>query len=115
MHGREQDRRLLADLLDQAVSGTAAALVLRGEAGVGKSTLLEAVVTDATERGLRVLRVRAMESESPLAFAGLHQLLHPLLADIDELPDPQARALRVTFGQQDGAAVDPFAIALATP
>ncbi len=112
MHGRERERRVLADLLDQARAGTAAALVLRGEAGVGKSALLEAVVIDAANLGMRVLRSQAMESESPLAFAGLHQLLHPLFADLDQLPDPQARALRVAFGQQDGAAIDPFAIAL---
>src|SRR4051794_22149534 len=63
---------------------------------------------------MHVLRCHGTESESPLAFAGLHQLLQPLLAALDELPPPQSRALRVAFGEQEGPAVDPFVIALAT-
>lgn len=63
---------------------------------------------------MQILRCHGTESESPLAFAGLHQLLQPLLAGLDELPAPQSRALRVAFGDQEGPAVDPFVIALAT-
>jgi predicted ATPase len=114
IHGRERERALLADVLDRAQAGTASAIVLRGEAGVGKSTLVGALIIDATAAGVRVLRSQGMESESPLAFAGLHQLLRPLLTHLDQLPVPQARALRVALGQEEGAAVDPFVIALAT-
>src|SRR4051812_36743419 len=63
---------------------------------------------------MQVLECRGMESESPLAFAGLHQLLLPLLVMLDGLPAPQSRALRVAFGEQEGPAVDPFVVALAT-
>src|SRR4051794_17318791 len=63
---------------------------------------------------MQVLECHGMESESPLAFAGLHQLVFPLLGMLDDLPAPQSRALRVAFGEQEGPAVDPFVIALAT-
>src|SRR3954462_238473 len=63
---------------------------------------------------MQVLECHGMESESPLAFAGLHQLLLPLLVMLDGRPAPQSRPLRVAFGQQEGTAVDPFVIALAT-
>ena len=114
MHGRERERAVLADLLTSARSGTAAAVVIRGEAGVGKSALLDTVIGDATAATMRVLRSQGLESESPLAFAGLHQLLRPLLPHLDGLPAPQARALQVAFGQQEGPSVDPFLVALAT-
>ncbi len=114
MHGRDRELALLTDLLDRARSGDATALVIRGEAGVGKSALLDATIVAATSAGMRVLRSQGLESESPLAFAGLHQLLRPLLARIEVLPAPQAQALRVAFGQREGPAVDPFVVALAT-
>ncbi len=114
IHGRERERALLAAVLDRAQAGTASAIVVRGEAGVGKSTLVGALISDATAAGVQVLRGQGTESESPLAFAGLHQLLRPLLPQLAQLPVPQARALRVAFGQEEGAAVDPFVIALAT-
>src|SRR3954470_9964741 len=97
-----------------ARGGTASARVIRGDAGGGKSALLDVVIAEASEAGMQVLECRGMESESPLAFAGLHQLLFPLLAMLDELPAPQSRALRVAFGEQEGPAVEPFVIALAT-
>src|SRR3954469_11750140 len=97
-----------------ARGGTASARVIRGDAGAGKSALLDAVIADASTAGMQVLECRGMESESRLAFAGLHQLLFPLLGLLDELPAPQSRALRVAFGEQEGPAVDPFVIALAT-
>ena len=105
---------MLADVLARARAGSASALVVHGEAGVGKSVLVEGAVAEAAAAGMRVLRCHGMESESPLAFAGLHQLLRPLLPGLERLPAPQARALRVAFGQEEGAAVDPFLNALAT-
>ncbi len=114
MHGRDRELALLTDLLERARGGDATALVIRGEAGVGKSALLDAASVEAAKAGMRVLRSQGLESESPLAFAGLHRLLRPLLPRIDLLPAPQARALRIAFGQQEGPAVDPFVVALAT-
>lgn len=112
LHGRDVERAQLAELLEGAVRGRAGALVVRGEAGVGKSALLEDVIAGLA--GVRVLRTQGLESESPLAFAALHRLLRPILSRLDRLPPPQARALRVAFGQEEGPAVEPFLVALAT-
>ncbi|HEY3002543.1 MAG TPA: AAA family ATPase [Kribbellaceae bacterium] len=112
LHGRDAEQARVAALLTDARAGTAGALLIRGEPGVGKSALLQ----DARERatGMRVLSTQGLESEAPLAFAGLHQLLRPVLSLLERLPAPQARALRVAFGQQDGPTEDPFLVALAT-
>ena len=86
-------------------------LVVRGEAGVGKSVLLEYAAERAT--GFRVARAAGAESEMELAFAGLHQLCSPLLDRLDRLPEPQQAALRTAFGQQDGDPPARFLLALA--
>ncbi|HYN93553.1 MAG TPA: AAA family ATPase, partial [Pilimelia sp.] len=112
LHGRDTERARLAALLDQAGRGSAGAIVIHGEAGVGKSALLDDLVAGAGDA--RVLRAQGLESESPLAFAALHRLVRPILPLLDRLAVPQARALRVAFGQEDGPAVDPFLIAVAT-
>ncbi|MEO6503382.1 MAG: AAA family ATPase [Jatrophihabitantaceae bacterium] len=112
LHGRETERARLAALLAGARAGTAGALLIRGEPGIGKSALLEDLLQGAD--GMRVLRVRGLESEAQLAFAGLHQLLRPLLPSLELLPAPQARALRVAFGLRDHPAEEPFLVALAT-
>jgi len=112
LHGRDAERARVAALLADARAGTAGALLIRGEPGVGKSTLLQHARAAAT--GMRVLTAQGLESEAPLAFAGLHQLLRPVLSLLERLPAPQARALRVAFGQQDGPTEDPFLVALAT-
>lgn len=112
LHGRESEKARLAAVLEAAATGHAAALVVSGEAGVGKSTLLEDLLSTATD--FQVLRAQGLESESPLAFAGLHQLLRPVLPLLERLPPPQARALRVAFGQEDGESVQPFLVGLAT-
>ena len=112
LHGREAEQAKLAAVIDETEAGRSASLVVSGEAGVGKSVLLE----DLRERaaGMRVLRAQGLESESPLAFAGLHQLLGPVLSLLVRLPPPQARALRVAFGQEEGDRVEPFLVGLAT-
>ena len=110
LHGRKLERARLAALLEEAGQGRAGALVIHGEAGVGKSALLEDIIARA---GARVLRTQGLESESPLPFAALHRLLRPVLPLLDRLPRPQARALRVAFGQEEGADVDPFLVAVA--
>ncbi len=109
--------------MDEARAGTSGALVVLGEPGVGKTALLRDLTTffDGGEPGEpsessgfpRVLRTAGIESESPLPYAALYRLLRPVL-DLDRLPGPQARALRVAFGLEDGPAVEPFLVGVAT-
>ena len=61
-----------------------------------------------------MLRTQGLEVEAPLAFAALHRLLRPLTRLREELPAPQARALRVAFGEEDGPSVEPFLVGVAT-
>ena len=86
-------------------------LVLRGEAGVGKTALLEYVLEAAS--GCRIARAAGVESEMELAFAGLHQLCAPMLDRLERLPDPQGNALEVAFGLAKGDPPDRFLVALA--
>ncbi|GGR38457.1 AAA family ATPase [Streptomyces netropsis] len=109
--GRERERNELAALLDDAREGLSRALVVRGPAGIGKSTLLDDLV-DAAQPDVRVLRAVGVESEVELPFAGLHQVLRPLLPGLDRLPAPQAGALRAVFGLETTSA-DRFLVALA--
>jgi AAA ATPase domain len=100
------------DLLIGAVRGGASrTLVLRGEAGVGKTALLEYVSRSAL--GMRVLRAAGVQSEMQLAFASLHQLCAPLLDRVERLPRPQRRALEIAFGLDEGPTPDRFLVALA--
>jgi len=112
--GREVEQARLADLVDRARRGRAGALVVRGEPGVGKSALLNDLIEESGHAGLRVLRTQGLESESPLAFGALHRLLRPILDLLARLPLPQARALRVAFGAEDGSPVEPFLVGIAT-
>jgi DNA-binding CsgD family transcriptional regulator len=86
-------------------------LVLRGEAGVGKSALLEHLVANASE--CRIARAAGVESEMELAFAGLHQLCAPMLSQLEHLPGPQRDALGTAFGLSAGMAADRFLVGLA--
>src|SRR6185295_2012407 len=86
-------------------------LVLRGEAGIGKTALLDYVAEQAD--GCRVVRVVGVQAEMELAFAGLHQLCAPLLDGLGTLPAPQAHALRVAFGTEEGGAPNRFLVAVA--
>jgi DNA-binding CsgD family transcriptional regulator/tetratricopeptide (TPR) repeat protein len=110
--GRDPERALLAALLDEARHGTARSVVVRGEPGVGKSSLLDAMVAESG--AATVLRTEGLEVEAPLAFAALHRLLRPLTRLREHLPAPQARALRVAFGEEDGPSVEPFLVGVAT-
>ena len=89
-------------------------LLLTGDAGVGKSALLNAVATEARRRGTRVLRVAGMEFEAALSFAGLSQLLGPVLGRLPELDEMHERALRVALGMSDERASEERAVAMAT-
>ena len=110
--GREQELGRLGALVEQARHGSAASLVLRGDPGVGKSALLGALVSEGADA--TVLTTRGMEVEAPLAFAALHRLLRPLNRLRTSLPAPQARALSVAFGEEEGPGTEPFLIGLAT-
>ena len=89
----------------------AGSLVLRGEAGVGKTALLEYLLERAS--GCRIARAAGVESEMELAFAGLHQLCAPMLDRLERLPGPQGDALGTAFGLREGDAPDRFLVGLA--
>ena len=108
---RERERAALDGLLGDLRSGRGGALVVRGEAGVGKSALLEYVAGAAAD--MRLARAVGVESEMELAFAGLHLLCAPLLDRLEDLPGPRRDALGVAFGLRAGAAPDRFMVALA--
>ncbi|MGB0096090.1 MAG: ATP-binding protein, partial [Solirubrobacteraceae bacterium] len=94
--GRGRQCTLIDGLLAAAARGESSSLVLRGEAGIGKSALLGYAAERAT--GMQVLRVTGMEDESDLAFSGLHGLLWPVVGHLDELPAPQREALAAALG-----------------
>src|SRR3954470_2914878 len=90
--GRERERARIDRLLEEARAGRSGALLLHGEAGIGKTALMRWAIGRAT--GLRVLRARGIETESDIPFAGLAELVTPLLDRLDAVPEVQARALR---------------------
>ncbi|MEW2355764.1 AAA family ATPase [Spirillospora sp. NPDC029432] len=108
---RQRERAELDGLLGDVRSGRGRALVLRGEAGVGKSALLQHTVGQAAD--MRVVRAVGAESEMELAYASLHLLIAPLLDRIEKLPGPQRDALAVAFGLHEGTAPDRFMVGLA--
>ena len=111
--GRDRELGIVASLVAKAATG-GGALLIHGDAGIGKSALLERAVALAVASGMRVLRTTGVRTEANLPFAGLHQLLRPILTGLEALPKPQAAAMGVAFGLVEGAAEDPFLIALAT-
>ena len=106
--GRVRERRLL-DGLVESVEGGGAAVLIAGEAGVGKTALLTHVADVASKRGLRVLRARGEESEAVLAFATLADLLRPLREKFAGLPQTQRQALEVCLALSSGPAAGPLA------
>jgi DNA-binding CsgD family transcriptional regulator len=110
--GREHECAAIERLLEDARSGRSRTLVVRGEAGIGKSALLGYATERAGE--MRVLRARGIESEAELAFSGLLELSRPILDQLEELPVRQALALRTAFALEPAKAVDRFAISAAT-
>ena len=86
-------------------------LVVRGEAGIGKSALLAYLVGAASD--LTVVRAIGVESEMELAFASLHQFCAPMLGRLERLPAPEREALMIVFGLTRGSAPDPFLVGLA--
>src|SRR6266849_3049940 len=108
---RRGERGVLDQLINTVRAGGSGVLVVRGEPGVGKSALLDYLVGHAA--GCRVVRAAGVQSEMELAFAGLHQLLAPVLDRADRLPVPQRDALRTAFGLSAGPVPDRFLVGLA--
>src|SRR3954466_7814034 len=104
LHGRRAEREQIDGLLTAARGGRSGALVLRGEAGIGKSALL-AYAADRAD-GLRILRGTGIESESEFPFAAVHQLLRPVREHVDAIPARQRSALRGAFGLEDAAGAE---------
>jgi hypothetical protein len=109
--GRASECATLDRLLTEARQGRSAVLVVRGEAGIGKSALLEYAAARAD--GRRVLRATGVEWEMELPFAGLHQLCAGLRDGFDRLPGPQRDALSTAFGLSSGPQPDRFLVGLA--
>jgi DNA-binding NarL/FixJ family response regulator len=103
--GRQDDCAALRRFLDRAAE-SGGALLLQGEAGVGKTALMNEVAVGAQRTGTRVLRAVGAEFEADVSFAALHQLLRPIVRNADQLGAAQRRALQVAFGQEDGPPAD---------
>jgi AAA ATPase domain len=111
LHDRRGEHEVLDRLLAAVRGGQSRVLVVSGEAGIGKTALLESAIGSAS--GFRVVRAVGVESEMELAFAALQQLCAPMLHRLDRLPGPQQDALRVAFGLRAGNAPDRFLVGLA--
>ncbi len=111
LHGREKEQAVVERLLDSARSGAGGVLVLRGQPGIGKSALLEHAAAAAAD--FRVLRATGVEAESGLAYAALHQLLHPVLDVTARLAVAQADTLRAALGLQPADVPGRFLVAVA--
>ena len=110
--GRDEERAALNGLIDAAGDGLSGALVLFGEAGMGKTALLEYSIETATD--LQVIRIAGIEAERDLSFAALHRLLQTSLERVSSLPQPQREGLNSALGLASHAVADPFLIGLAT-
>jgi hypothetical protein len=109
--GRASERATLDAMLDRVREGESAVLVMRGEAGIGKTALMRYCARQAA--GCRVVRIAGVQSELEMPFAAVHQLCAPMLDDMAALPKPQQQALRVAFGLVEGNAPDRFLVGLA--
>src|SRR5512133_3770580 len=104
--GRAVERTALDGLLENARAGQSGVLVVRGEAGIGKTALLRYAARQAA--GFRVAQVVGVQAEMELPFAGIHQLCAPMLGRAAALPDPQRDALNVALGLASGDVPDHF-------
>jgi DNA-binding CsgD family transcriptional regulator len=115
LRGRREERQLLDSFVTVVRDGRSAALVLVGEAGIGKTRLLAYARESAADAAdeLRIAWTSGAEAESHLSFAGLHRLLRPFLDRLERLPEPQRVALRTASGLAAGAPPDLFLVSLA--
>src|SRR5437879_6087918 len=111
--GRDAERAQLDTALAEAAEH-GGALFVTGAAGIGKTSLLDVAASEARSRGYKVLTVTGLESEADLPFAGLHQLLQPVLPSAGALPGPQKNALLTALGMRAGAPPELFLVGLAT-
>src|SRR6202171_537394 len=109
---REQESAVLDGLVDRLRDG-GGAVVVRGEAGIGKSALLQRVRSRAEAQGARPLATVGVESEAEFAFAGLHQLLRPVIGAVAELPESQRQPLEAALGLGVDLKPDSFRVAVA--
>ena len=112
LFGRSAEREVLGGLLARAAEGFSGAVVLRGEAGAGKTALLDETLADAAAAGMQTARLAGVEPETQLGYAGLHRFLFPFAGHLERLPCPQRDALRSTFGLVAGQPADRFLVAL---
>ena len=110
--GRTAECGRIDTLVARAREGASGVLVLRGDPGIGKTALLEHAA--AAAGAVTVLRVRGVESEVEVAFAGLHELLRPVLRELQRLPGPQRAALEAALGLAPAAAAEPHLVGAAT-
>jgi DNA-binding CsgD family transcriptional regulator len=113
LYGREREFEVLSALVRGLAEGAGGALVVRGEAGIGKSSLLAMAAGLAGQAGAQVLTATGIQSETRLPFAGLHQLLRPVLPLAERLPPRLRSALLSAFGLADAEPAGPFLIGLA--
>ncbi len=109
---REQESAVLDGLVDRLPDG-GGAVVVRGEAGIGKSALLQRVRRRAEAQGARPLVTVGVESEAELPFAGLHQLLRPVIGALAQLPESQRQQLEAALGLGLDLKPDSFRVAVA--
>ncbi|GAA0481358.1 LuxR family transcriptional regulator [Paractinoplanes deccanensis] len=115
LRGRRREQETLDRLVRDVRSGHSRALVLRGEAGAGKTALLDHLAGHAYRAaGCRVARAAGVELESEIVYASLQQLCAPLLAHLDAVPEPQRAALATAFGLSAGRPPEPLILGLAT-
>lgn len=110
--GRDVEIQQIMSLID-GIAEQGTALVVRGEAGIGKSALLALVIAQVRAHGMGVLIAQGVQSEAQLPFAGLHQLVRPILARTNELLDTQREALLAAFGLSTAPAPEFLLIAMA--
>jgi len=106
--GRDHECAVIDGLLDGASEGNSGALVLRGEAGTGKTSLLQCAAERADE--LTVLKVTGVQGESDLDFAGLHSLVRPIVGYLAKLPEPQRDAVEGALGLAPSRGADRFLV-----
>src|SRR6202012_4262566 len=109
--GRTRERERLDDMLAQARDGQSAVLVIRGDAGIGKTALLRYAARQAS--GLRIAEIDGIQAEMELPFAGIERLCAPMLGRLELLAEPQRKGVCVAFGVASGDAPDRFLVAVA--
>ena len=110
LRGRRGECALLEELVSAIRRGESRSLVLRGEAGIGKTALLEYLIASASD--VTVVRAVGVQSDMELPYAALHQLCGPLVDRLETLPAPQRQAMEIVFGLTAGEAPDRFLVGL---